>query len=92
MSARFASAPLAAEIGTEWTPLAFGPPNSHYLVRLVVGAELGDKDPFRLLADGVAGARENMGEQTLVVAGATLADGMYEQSLRERRRRHPPLQ
>jgi len=65
----------AAKISADWAPLHVGPAGSHYVARQIAGAELGDADPFRLLADNVAGARENMGEETLVVAGATLGDG-----------------
>jgi CDP-diacylglycerol pyrophosphatase len=65
----------AAEIGERWSPLDTSLAGSHYVVRRLTGTELGDADPFRLLADGVAGARDHMGEETLVVAGATFGDG-----------------
>jgi CDP-diacylglycerol pyrophosphatase len=37
--------------------------------------DLDQANPFTLLADGVPGAREDMGHQTLVVIGATFAGG-----------------
>lgn len=64
-----------AEIGETWTPLDASLAGNRYVVRRLAGSELGDADPFRLLADGVAGAREHMGEETLVVAGTTFGDG-----------------
>lgn len=45
-----------------------------YRVRLLNGEEL-TRDPFRLLAEGVPGARVDMGAWTLAVVGARLRDG-----------------
>lgn len=64
-----------AEIGAAWSPLAAGLAGNQYIVRRLAGAELGDADPFRLLAEGIAGAVDHMGEETLVVAGTVFADG-----------------
>ena len=64
----------AAEIGATWAPLEIGPTDSHYNVRRLDGTEL-TADPFQLLADGIAGAREHMEGETLVVAGAIFGDG-----------------
>ncbi len=46
-----------------------------YLAIAVKGADLDAVNPFTLLADGVAGARADMGSETLVVVGTTGADG-----------------
>lgn len=51
-----------------------GVPWRRYRVRLLRGEAL-TRDPFRLLADGVPGARADMGAWTLAVVGARLADG-----------------
>ena len=47
----------------------------HYQARRILGASLDDSDPFRLLANGLPGARANMRAFTLVVAGWQFADG-----------------
>jgi CDP-diacylglycerol pyrophosphatase len=41
----------------------------------VLADALDGTDPFKLLAEGVPGARMAMGEQTLVVVGTEFADG-----------------
>jgi CDP-diacylglycerol pyrophosphatase len=65
----------AAEIGEAWSPLDASLAGNRYVVRRLAGTELGDSDPFRLLADGLADAREHMGEETLVVTGTIFGDG-----------------
>jgi CDP-diacylglycerol pyrophosphatase len=64
----------AGEIGEAWSPLDVSLAGSHYVVRRVAGTELGEADPFHLLADGLAGARAHMGEETLVVVGTVFRD------------------
>jgi len=62
-------------ISSEWKPLQhplFGHP---YKAMWVAGEHLGANNPFKLLADGVPGARQNMGDYTLVVVGLTRHDG-----------------
>ena len=61
--------------GNAWTLLKLGRLRPSYLVRRVDGDGLDGIDPFRLLADEVSGARDAMGEYTLVVVGATAAGG-----------------
>lgn len=60
-----------AAIGTKWskfpTPLA----GHDYLTLRIEQSDLGAINPFVLLADGVPGARTDMGHYTLVVAGDT---------------------
>ncbi len=65
----------AAQIGERWAP--FAPPlaGHRYLATRVSGEQLGQANPFKLLADGVPGAKEDMGRHTLVVTGAIFADG-----------------
>ena len=65
----------AAEIGEQWAPLPVMLNGHQYLALRVDDAWLSDKNPFRLLADGVPGASADMGHQTLAVVGATLPDG-----------------
>jgi CDP-diacylglycerol pyrophosphatase len=70
---RIALAQHLAEIGAQWsafpTPLA----GHHYRAMRLPGADLGSTNPFRLLAAGVKQAE--MGQHTLVLAGATFATG-----------------
>jgi CDP-diacylglycerol pyrophosphatase len=61
-------------IGDSWTPFPEPLVGQHYRAMRTWGESLGP-DPFRLLADGVPGAREAMDKQTLVVAGIVFADG-----------------
>ncbi len=63
------------EIGRMWTTLRVGLAGRRYRARRLDGAELGERNPFLLLARGDAQARAHMGRETLVVAGATFADG-----------------
>jgi CDP-diacylglycerol pyrophosphatase len=62
-------------IGDDWAPLQHPPFAHRYWARWVAGEHLGDNNPFLLLANGVPGARQNMGERTLVVIGLTRPDG-----------------
>ncbi|CAH2603673.1 CDP-diacylglycerol pyrophosphatase [Rhodovastum atsumiense] len=62
-------------IGTDWTPLAGTFAGHAYQVRRIAGPELGEVDPFRLVAEGLPGAREAMGNETIVLTGAALPDG-----------------
>jgi CDP-diacylglycerol pyrophosphatase len=65
---------LQSSIGTNWGALA-EPLNGHsYQVMRVMGPTLDGHDPFKLLADGVPGARDSMRTRTLVVVGM-LFDG-----------------
>lgn len=65
----------AAAIGPAWTPFPVPLVGDYYSAIAVPGEDLGAVNPFRLLADGVPGARADMGRRTLVVAGAILGDG-----------------
>ena len=62
-------------IGDSWAPLPEPLVGHPYQAIRVLAYALDGANPFALLADGVPGAREAMGEQTLVVVGAEFADG-----------------
>lgn len=59
----------AAQIGATWSPFPIPLAGHTYSAMAVPGAEL-DVNPFTLLADGLGGARADMGSYTLVVVGA----------------------
>jgi CDP-diacylglycerol pyrophosphatase len=61
------------QIGEQWAPLPTLPYS--YLARRVRGDSLDGANPFLLLAEGVPGARQDMGAYTLVVAATRLPDG-----------------
>ena len=56
-------------IGFRWSSLAVALVGRHYRVMRIQGADLGSRDPFRLLAGGDAIAHADMGRETLVVIG-----------------------
>jgi CDP-diacylglycerol pyrophosphatase len=64
-----------SRIGTHWSAFGVNLAGRHYRVMRLAGADLGSRDPFKLLAEGDPAARADMGLQTLVVIGATFHDG-----------------
>ena len=62
-------------IGPKWAPLDFSLAGHRYRAMRIAGEDLGDANPFKLLADGDPTARAEMGLETLVLAGAVFADG-----------------
>jgi CDP-diacylglycerol pyrophosphatase len=62
-------------IGRDWSALAGGLHGHPYQVRRIDRADLAGALPFKLLADGVPGAREHMGEYTLAAVATRFADG-----------------
>jgi CDP-diacylglycerol pyrophosphatase len=64
----------AARIGPVWTPLSVPLAGHTYWAIAVPGAEL-VANPFTVLADGLPGARADMGSHNLVVVGAADAAG-----------------
>ncbi|MHB8730562.1 MAG: CDP-diacylglycerol diphosphatase [bacterium] len=64
-----------AIIGAHWGAVGAPLAGHTYLAMKVAGAHLDQVNPFTLLADGVPGARADMGHHTLVVVGATLSGG-----------------
>jgi len=63
-----------ASIGDKWDPFP-EPLAGHSYRAMRVDGEALDANPFLLTADGIPGARANMGNETLVVVGATFAGG-----------------
>jgi CDP-diacylglycerol pyrophosphatase len=64
----------AAAVGPSWAPFPVLLSGHRYDAMSVGGDDL-DANPFTLLADGIPGARADMGDRTLVVVGAVAADG-----------------
>ena len=62
-------------IGPQWTRLDISLAGHRYKAMRIAGEDLGDANPFRLLADGDSTARADMGVETLVLAGVVFADG-----------------
>jgi CDP-diacylglycerol pyrophosphatase len=62
-----------AAIGDHWAPFPEPLAGQHYQALRVTGETLDGTDPFRLVADGIPGARAAMGKEAIVVAGATFA-------------------
>jgi CDP-diacylglycerol pyrophosphatase len=62
-------------IGDAWAPLQHPVLGHPYEAMWIAGEHLGARNPFKLLADGVPGARQNMGDYTLIVIGLTRPDG-----------------
>jgi CDP-diacylglycerol pyrophosphatase len=60
---------LRASIGDTWAPLAEPVGGYGYTAMRVMSTTLAGHDPFKLLARGVPGARDDMQLRTLVVAG-----------------------
>jgi CDP-diacylglycerol pyrophosphatase len=63
----------ADRIGKEWSALVIRGTLYHAL--RVMGTDLGDSNPFALLAQRVPGAKESMGAYTLLVAGMSFKEG-----------------
>lgn len=59
----------AGQIGPRWAPFPIPLAGHTYTAMAVPGSEL-EANPFTLLADGLPGARTEMGSYTLVVVGA----------------------
>jgi len=62
-------------IGSKWAPLDVSLAGHRYRAMRLAGEDLGDRNPFKLLADADPMARAEMGLETLVVAGAVFEDG-----------------
>jgi CDP-diacylglycerol pyrophosphatase len=63
------------QIGPRWSKLAFGAAGRRYSVRWLDGADLGARDPFKILARTDPAARADMGRETLVLVGAKRPNG-----------------
>ena len=62
-------------IGSRWAPFPHPFFGHHYMAVWIPGETLGSTNPFRLLAEGLPGAHQDMGDRTLVLVGLTRADG-----------------
>ncbi len=63
----------APGLGPTWSALTLH--GFKYQGIRIAGSSLGAANPFELLADGLPGARDEMGEYTLFVAGMQLSEG-----------------
>lgn len=59
------------ELGDDWKPFPERLAGHSYRARRLLRADLAGVNPFLLLADGIPGARQDMGAYTLFVAGET---------------------
>jgi CDP-diacylglycerol pyrophosphatase len=66
---------VVERIGPKWAPLDVSLAGHRYRAMRIAGEDLGDHDPFKLLAEGEPVARAEMAVETLVVAGAVFEDG-----------------
>ncbi|HEX4197864.1 MAG TPA: CDP-diacylglycerol diphosphatase [Caulobacteraceae bacterium] len=64
-----------SRIGEHWSDLDAPLSGHHYRVRRLMGADFGTRDPFKLLAEGDAAARADMGLETMVAIGETFPGG-----------------
>jgi CDP-diacylglycerol pyrophosphatase len=62
-------------IGARWSTLVLGRYHHRYHVKWLAGDELGDRDPFKILANTDPAARADMGDETLAIVGASRPDG-----------------
>jgi CDP-diacylglycerol pyrophosphatase len=63
----------ADAIGADWAPIVIR--GTQYQALRVMGTDLGDANPFALLAQRLPGARESMGAYTMLVAGMSFKEG-----------------
>ena len=63
------------QLDAQWRPMSVALEGRHYWARRLDSPDLADISPFRLLADGVDGAKDRMGQWTLVAIGATFSGG-----------------
>ena len=62
-------------LSSRWSRFSLRLPGGRYYAMWLPGAELGDRDPFKLLAEGQVGAKAHMGDETLALVGITGPDG-----------------
>ena len=65
----------AEAIGERWKPFRWDLASEQYRARRLEGEDLGERDPFKLLASGDSDARADMRRQTLAVIGVRFANG-----------------
>jgi CDP-diacylglycerol pyrophosphatase len=84
----------AAGIGPTWTLLSEPLAGHVYRVMRIVRSNQPGVNPFRLVADGLPGAREDMKDETVVVTGATAHEGnvgLYVLESRAEASQRPPF-
>jgi CDP-diacylglycerol pyrophosphatase len=64
-----------AQIGPGWAPIDLPHVMGHYAAMRLPGEDLGDRNPFKLLAATDAAARGDMGLETLLAAPVTFENG-----------------
>ncbi len=57
----------------QWRVMTVSLKGRRYWARRLASADLADAAPFRLLADGLSGAKDHMGAETLIAVGADFA-------------------
>ena len=62
-----------ANLGDQWAPLPIG--DSIYMALRIRGQDVDQTNPIQLLATLLPGARQSMGDYTILVAGAQFSDG-----------------
>ena len=63
------------KIGPKWAPLDVDLAGHRYRAMRLDGDDLGERNPFKLLAEGDPEAAADMGRETLTVAGAVFPNG-----------------
>jgi CDP-diacylglycerol pyrophosphatase len=66
-------ASYSGALDTEWRIMAFDLKGRRYWARKLESSDLSDVSPFRLLADGISGARTDMGLWSLAAVGANFS-------------------
>jgi len=66
----------AAHIGDSWSTVTLPPSGHPYQARRINSSDLQGVDPFRIVADTLPGAARDMGDQTIVLAGAAFGQGL----------------
>jgi CDP-diacylglycerol pyrophosphatase len=67
------AASAIATRGDQWMPLPIG--ESLYMARRIRGQDVDQANPIQMLANSLPGARQSMGDYTILLAGAQFADG-----------------
>jgi CDP-diacylglycerol pyrophosphatase len=67
----------AGNIGESWSRLPVPLAGHVYRARRVATLDQPGTDPFRLVADGIPGARSDMARESLIVIGANFSDGSH---------------
>lgn len=62
-------------LSNRWSELKLPAPDHPYMIMKLETDSLAESNPFRLLADGISGAKEHMDLETLVLIGAVFKDG-----------------